>query len=59
MCVFVQANSTFEILARIKTASQDWMKISPNITKYLSSNPQVKQLKASYIIVILITYGIW
>ena len=54
--VFCQANSTFEYLDRIKTAAEDWLKVSPNITTYLSTNPQVEQLKVKSIMLMLCKY---
>ena len=45
-----QANSTFEFFARIKAAAQDWIKVSPHITKYLSDSAEIKQAKVSYTI---------
>ena len=54
--VFFQANSTFEYLAMIKTAAEDWLKVSPNITTYLSTNPQVEQLKVTSIKLLLCKY---
>ena len=29
-------------------AAQDWIKVSPNITRYLSDSAQIKQVKVSY-----------
>ena len=48
MCITSQANTTFEELYRLKKIADDWLEISPNVSKYLATSPNVEAVRVCH-----------